>query len=246
MNSAGVKLGYFRRSLVVATVGVVRWPAAGDTAGSSLRRLSSLQHRIYNLLGLRPCGPDATCLEDGLERDHVVVAERQRLEPADRALAERPDAGQLQLAERRPDVGLRHADLDPTLLEVLGERLQLACVALAADAAARRRRRADAPGHHRAAAAGAGAPGAGRPRAVVQVARGRRPRPAAAAAVAAAEVDGLAGMHVVVVGAAALRRVDGRRVHRLEVVVVVVAAGDRRVRVSRHDLDRRPTHDSTS
>ena len=33
-----------------ATVGVVRWPAAGDTAGSSLRRRSSLQHRIYNLL----------------------------------------------------------------------------------------------------------------------------------------------------------------------------------------------------
>ena len=37
-----------------ATVGVVRWPAAGDTAGSSLRRLSSLQHRIYNLLGTCP------------------------------------------------------------------------------------------------------------------------------------------------------------------------------------------------
>ena len=34
-----------------AAVGVVRWPADGDTAGSSLRRLSSLQHRIYNLLG---------------------------------------------------------------------------------------------------------------------------------------------------------------------------------------------------
>ena len=33
-----------------ATVGVVSWPAAGDTAGSSLRRLNSLQHRIYNLL----------------------------------------------------------------------------------------------------------------------------------------------------------------------------------------------------
>ena len=31
--------------------GVVRWPAAGDTAGSSLHGLSSLQHRIYNLLG---------------------------------------------------------------------------------------------------------------------------------------------------------------------------------------------------
>ena len=40
-----------------ATVGVVRWPAAGDTAGSSLRRLSSLQHRIYNLLGQRPHPP---------------------------------------------------------------------------------------------------------------------------------------------------------------------------------------------
>ena len=35
-----------------ATVGVVRWPAEGDTAGSSLRRLNSLQNRIYNLLGL--------------------------------------------------------------------------------------------------------------------------------------------------------------------------------------------------
>ena len=35
-----------------ATVGVVRWPAAGDTAGSSLRRLNSLQHRIYNLLDI--------------------------------------------------------------------------------------------------------------------------------------------------------------------------------------------------
>ena len=33
-----------------ATVGVVRWPAAGDIAGSSLRRLSFLQHRIYDLL----------------------------------------------------------------------------------------------------------------------------------------------------------------------------------------------------
>jgi len=37
-----------------AAVGVVRWPAAGDTAGSSLRLLSSLQHRIYNLLGSYP------------------------------------------------------------------------------------------------------------------------------------------------------------------------------------------------
>jgi len=36
---------------VIYSVGVVRWPAAGDTAGSSLRRLSSLQRRIYNLLG---------------------------------------------------------------------------------------------------------------------------------------------------------------------------------------------------
>jgi len=36
------------------TVGVVRWPAAGDTGGSSQRRLSSLQHKIhvYNFLGV--------------------------------------------------------------------------------------------------------------------------------------------------------------------------------------------------
>ena len=40
-----------------ATVGVVRWPAAGDTAGSSLRRLNSPQHRIYNLLGETPLEP---------------------------------------------------------------------------------------------------------------------------------------------------------------------------------------------
>ena len=63
MNSAGVKFGLLfevvgrkfshRRGnpATVLTVEVVRWPAAGDTAGSSLRRLSSLQHRIYNLLG---------------------------------------------------------------------------------------------------------------------------------------------------------------------------------------------------
>jgi len=33
--------------LFTCYVGVVRWPAAGDTAGISLRRLSSIQHRIY-------------------------------------------------------------------------------------------------------------------------------------------------------------------------------------------------------
>jgi len=43
-----------------ATVGVVRWPAAGDTAGSSLRRLNSLQHRIYNLLGSNGAGQDGS------------------------------------------------------------------------------------------------------------------------------------------------------------------------------------------
>ena len=40
-----------------ATVGVVRWPAAGDTAGSSLRQLNSLQHRIHNLLGGKVFAP---------------------------------------------------------------------------------------------------------------------------------------------------------------------------------------------
>ena len=48
-----------------AAAGVVRWPAAGDTAGSSLRRLSSLQHRIYNLLGRSSTGAAAagTCCQ---------------------------------------------------------------------------------------------------------------------------------------------------------------------------------------
>jgi len=44
-----------------ATDGVVRWPAAGDSAGSSLRRLSSLQHRIYNLL---VCGAAAAAADE--------------------------------------------------------------------------------------------------------------------------------------------------------------------------------------
>jgi len=45
-----------------ATVGVVRWPAAGDTAGSSLRWLSFLQHRIYNLLVSESCSSMTTSL----------------------------------------------------------------------------------------------------------------------------------------------------------------------------------------
>ena len=49
------------------TIGVVRWPAAGDTTGSSLRRLSSLQHRIYNLLGAR-------AHVHGMRPPHVIIS----------------------------------------------------------------------------------------------------------------------------------------------------------------------------
>ena len=69
-----------------ATVGVVRWPAAGDTAGSSLRRLSSLQHRIYNLLGISSSRRPAAILTSYTRRlnaennggvRNVVVATRE-------------------------------------------------------------------------------------------------------------------------------------------------------------------------
>ena len=64
-----------------ATVGVVRWPTAGDTAGSSLRRLSSLQHRIYNLLARSwslPAHRDPLCSYrvggvDGSCAEHLTV-----------------------------------------------------------------------------------------------------------------------------------------------------------------------------
>jgi len=84
VNSAGVKLGYcwkslgknFHRPGNPATVGVVRWPAAGDTAGSSLHRLSSLQHRIYNLLGVLSQAMDyARKLRDDRGRGNIVVVD---------------------------------------------------------------------------------------------------------------------------------------------------------------------------
>ena len=45
--------------------------------------------------------------------------------PADGALGERADAGELEVGEGLPDVALRDAELDPALLEALGEGLQL-------------------------------------------------------------------------------------------------------------------------
>jgi len=134
------------------------------------------------------------------------VAESQRLEPTDRALAERADAGKLEFTERRADVRLCHADLNSTLLEVFGERLQLTCVALGR-----------AAGHH--AAAG--------PRSVVQVAGRGAVKSARRAGAGAAEVDAL--RHVVV---AALRGVDRSRIHRLQ----VVSGSTARVRVTWNDL----------
>ena len=45
--------------------------------------------------------------------------------PADGALGERAHAGELEVCEGLPDVALRDAELDPALLEALGEGLQL-------------------------------------------------------------------------------------------------------------------------
>ena len=75
MEAVGRKFSH--RPGNTATVGVVRWPAAGDTAGSSLRRLSSLQHRIYNLLGvLSSQAMDyARKLRDDRGRGNIVVVD---------------------------------------------------------------------------------------------------------------------------------------------------------------------------
>jgi len=61
-----------------ATVGVVRWPAAGDTAGSSLRRLSSLQHRIYNLLEI---SPEVTLRSHGGDRRTAAIRQEATTTP---------------------------------------------------------------------------------------------------------------------------------------------------------------------
>ena len=69
-------------------------------------------------------------VQHGFESDHVVVAEGERLEAADRALTEGADAWQLEVAKSRANVRLRDAQLNPTLLKVFGERLELARVAV--------------------------------------------------------------------------------------------------------------------
>jgi len=57
--------------LFTCYLGVVRWPAAGDTAGSSLHRLSSLQHRIY--LGGCELWPAASNAERQHTGPHCVL-----------------------------------------------------------------------------------------------------------------------------------------------------------------------------
>lgn len=47
-------------------------------------------------------------LQNGLERDHVVVGQGEALEPADGALRQRSDAGQLQVGQRLADIRLRY------------------------------------------------------------------------------------------------------------------------------------------
>ena len=96
--------------------------------------LASRQHR--RRLGVAPLvarlrlGLLEPGVQDRLQGDHVVVAQRQRLEAADGALREGADARQAQVGQRFAHVGLRHAQFDPTLLEALGEGLQLPWVRL--------------------------------------------------------------------------------------------------------------------
>jgi len=97
-------------------------------------------------LGLRFLQPGR---EDRLEGDHVVVRERQRLEAADGRLREGADARQLEIGERLSHVGLRHAELDASLLESLGERLELSRIGVGVGMEARRDRRRGRGGHRR-------------------------------------------------------------------------------------------------
>lgn len=77
-------------------------------------------------------------LEERLQLAHVLEAQLKRLEPADRRLGE--DVA-VKGAEREADVSLREAELDPSLLELLGEGLQVVArgrlVFAAADVAVR-------------------------------------------------------------------------------------------------------------
>ena len=96
-----------------ATVGAVRWPAAGDTAGSSLRRLSSLQHRIYNLLGSasRRQRPSAVSrLKAG--RAWSELAGRRRCSAAS-AATQHPTLRALSLSAVRPQCTRRRHTLVP-------------------------------------------------------------------------------------------------------------------------------------
>ena len=61
-------------------------------------------------------------LQQGLQLAHVLEGQLQGLEAADGGLAE--DVA-VEGAEGQPDVGLREAELDAPLLELLGESLQV-------------------------------------------------------------------------------------------------------------------------
>lgn len=83
---------------------------------------------LGHLLALRPLGLLEPRFEDGLQGHHVVMRERERLEATDCALAQAPDTGYLEVSERGAHIRLSHAELNATLLEALGERLELAGV----------------------------------------------------------------------------------------------------------------------
>lgn len=80
---------------------------------------------LGHLLPLRALGLLQPGLEDRLQGHHVVVRQRQGFEPADGALTQTPHAGDLEVGQSGPHVGLSHPQFDPPLLEPLGEGLQL-------------------------------------------------------------------------------------------------------------------------
>ena len=65
------------------------------------------------------------CFESLWSKSTEISIISSHFSPANGALREGADAWQLEVGERLADVALRHAELDPALLEPLGERLQL-------------------------------------------------------------------------------------------------------------------------
>lgn len=64
-------------------------------------------------------------LKDGLESNHVIMRQSERLEPADGALTEGADPRYLEVGEGGPNVSLSDPKLDPSLFKPFSEGFQL-------------------------------------------------------------------------------------------------------------------------